>query len=563
MAYPQRLERDTDSGVREALRVLHQGLTCLAGQINATDSHSAHVAAQLTDNWEEMARRLAEMRTDLDTSRRGLEARLSASEQSAQYSSSALDHALERIEAFVRQRAMDQAESQRQINRHEQLLERLGDAFLRLEKRLPDESLGHRVEGLEQAIAGRTEQKEPEQPASPLLAALEALSQRLEGLEKERASLLAELRASNLQAIREPAATQTAPQSAVEEAAPDFEDIFAQAEPANFPGSARMPAAPAPHENRPRHPFVMAVVFVAVMALAAMVALDWWTGKSPPAKPAVASHAYTIPSPPDADATQFVIAPQPVADASDPAPQRLEPESGYGARLSPPPLKQRMTRNTSPKATANAVKTGTSSGDRVQQLAAQGNVTALTILGLRAADGTNGSINLADAVKYLTEASEKGQPAAQYRLGSLYEHGQGVAADPVKAAHWYELSANQGNRKAMHNLAVFYASKRDMAQAARWFARAAALGLPDSQFNLAILYERGDGVPQSLADAFKWYAIAAGAGDAESKARMSLVEGQLNEAEKAAASQAAAAFRPLSFDPRANAAPQPSELPPS
>ena len=98
----------------------------------------------------------------------------------------------------------------------------------------------------------------------------------------------------------------------------------------------------------------------------------------------------------------------------------------------------------------------------------------------------------------------------------MYERGQGIAADPAKAAKWYLAAANQGNRKAMHNLAVAYADgaagKKDMAEAARWFSKAAALGLSDSQFNLAVLYERGDGVPQSLIDAYKWYAIAAAAG---------------------------------------------------
>ena len=83
---------------------------------------------------------------------------------------------------------------------------------------------------------------------------------------------------------------------------------------------------------------------------------------------------------------------------------------------------------------------------------------ALTILGLRALDGTRQPVNLPDAVKFLTQAAEKGQAVAQYRLGTLYERGQGVTADAAKAAHWYELAANQGNRKAMHNLAVSYAS---------------------------------------------------------------------------------------------------------
>ena len=566
MAYPQRLERDIDSGVREAFRVLHQGLSCLAGQISATDRHSAHVAAQLTSNWEEMARRLGEMRVDLDTSCRVLEARLSASEKSAHYNSSALDHALEKIEAFVRQRAMDQAESQRQTNRHEQLLERLSDAFLRLEKRMPEANLASRLEALEQAVRGPDERKEPDQPASPLLAALETLSQRLEGLEKDRASLLAELRAGTLNPAEEAPVAEPAPEHAGEEHAPDFEDIFAQAEPANFLGRARMSPA-ASDENRPRYHFAVAAGLVAVLALAAVAAQDWRAPNPVSVKPAAAAPTYAIPLPPDADATQFVIAPQPAVDQDGPAPQRLEPESGEGARLSPPPLKQHVSRNASLNTTPDGLKPSTADaappGDRVQQLAAQGNADALTLLGLEAADASNGSADRADAVKYLTEASAKGQPVAQYRLGSLYEHGLGVAADPIKAAHWYALAAAQGNRKAMHNLAVFYASRRQMAEAARWFAKAAALGLPDSQFNLAILYERGDGVPQSLAEAFKWYAIAAAGGDAESKARMTLLQGQLSEADKATASQAAAAFHPQAFDRRANLTPQSSELPPT
>jgi localization factor PodJL len=492
-----------------------------------------------------------------------LEARLSASEKTGQYNGSALEHALEKIEAFARQRAMDQAENQRQAGQHEQLLERLSDAFLRLEKRLPDASLTDRLDAVEQAVAGLTQQKKPDQPASPLLTALEALSQRLEMLEKDRASLLAELRAAAPQTSGEPAPETAQPEEAE---APDFEDIFAQAEPVNFLGAARMSAHAAPDARRPRYQFAATAVFVAVLALAAAVALQWRTEKQSPITPPAVSQTYAIPQPPDADATQFVVAPQPVDDQNDPAPQRLEPDSTENARLSPPPLKHRVTRNTSVKTAADARKpgaqaAGTSSGDRVQQLAAQGNVMALTILGLGAADGSDGSVNLASAVKYLTQASEKGQPVAQYRLGSLYEHGQGVAADPIKAAHWYELSATQGNRKAMHNLAVFYASRKDMADAARWFAKAAALGLPDSQFNLAILYERGDGVPQSLAEAFKWYAIAAAAGDAESKARMSLLQIQLSDADKVAAAQAAASFHPLSIDQRANTAPQASDLP--
>jgi len=183
---------------------------------------------------------------------------------------------------------------------------------------------------------------------------------------------------------------------------------------------------------------------------------------------------FSLPEQPDGDNTQFVVAPQ----ASDP--------SASGA----PPLQQRTVRNPRVSPVPGSAP-NLPVPDRVIQLATAGNSSALTILGLHDLDGGG---NLPDAVKFLTQAAEKSQAVAQYRLGTLYEHAQGVAADPAKAAHWYELAANQGNRKAMHNLAVFYAGgaagKKNMAEAARWFAKAAALGLSDSQFNLAVLYER-------------------------------------------------------------------------
>lgn len=580
MAYAQRLERDADVGVREAFKVLHQGLSCLAGQINATDSHSAHVAAQLTNNWEQLARRLTEIRLDIEDSHRILDARLLATEKACDYSSSALDHALEKIEAFARQRTVDQAENQRQTNRHEQALERLSDAFLKLEKRLPDADTGHRLEAVEQALAHLNAQKKPDN--APLLSALQALSHRMEALEKDHGDLLMELRARlfdnppqpdalpALERVEQPPVVEPpAPEPAEDDGAavPDFEDIFSesQAEPVNFLTRARMAAAVVPEVSRPRYVVPVVIALVALLAIAAGLLLRRPAEHRVAAKPVSDGPTYSVPVPPSADDTQFAVAPEPGGE-SDFATQRSEPTGMDSAPH--PSAKPREMRNAPANPTPDTAKpvqaASAPPADRVQQLAGQGNVQALTVLGLRAVDGAGGAaVNLPDAVKYLTQAAEKGQPVAQYRLGTLYERGQGVTADPAKASHWYELSANQGNRKAMHNLAVFYASKKDMANAARWFAKAASLGLSDSQFNLAVLYERGDGVPQSLVEAFKWYSIAAAAGDVESKARVTVLQTQLNDTDKATAAKEIEAFHPLAFDHAANVPPEADQLPPS
>jgi localization factor PodJL len=75
-----------------------------------------------------------------------------------------------------------------------------------------------------------------------------------------------------------------------------------------------------------------------------------------------------------------------------------------------------------------------------------------------------------------------------------------------------------------------------------------------------VLYERGDGVPQSLTDAYKWYAIAAGEGDAESRQRLSVLATEIAGADRAAAERAAARFHPAPLHRAANLAPETGDL---
>ena len=207
-----------------------------------------------------------------------------------------------------------------------------------------------------------------------------------------------------------------------------------------------------------------------------------------------------------------------------------------------------------------AIPAAPPAADRVLAAANGGNVTAEAIIGLGHLD----SGDAAAALPWLKKAADAGQPVAQYRLGTMYERGQGVTASGALAAKWYLAAANQGNRKAMHNLAVAYAEgsagRKDTEEAARWFTKAAQLGLPDSEFNLAVLYERGDGVPQSLIDSYKWYSIAAAQGDAESKARLSVLKTQLSASDRDAAERAAQTFQPEPLDRNANVPPEPGDL---
>jgi len=258
--------------------------------------------------------------------------------------------------------------------------------------------------------------------------------------------------------------------------------------------------------------------------------------------------AATAAAPPKSIVPQAAAAKLPPSDAPKP---KSATAGAAGATATPV-----VTTN---PAQAAAMPAPASPVQRLASLAKTGDPKSQLLLGLHYLEGSGVAVNEAEAARWLARAGQQGEPLAQYRLGTLYERGRGVPADAKQAAHWYELAAKQGNRKAMHNLAVAFAEgsgePKDPAQAAAWFARAASLGLADSEFNLAVLYERGMGVKQSLTDAYKWYLIAAAQGDAESKTRAEALATQLSEGDRAAAQQAAAAFKPQPLNPAANSAP--------
>lgn len=662
MALNERLERlernNADTGIKEAVKALHQGLSRLADQITATANNSADQVTQLTGNLEQLAGRVGQGRVDAEDNHKLLivrteaaEQRLAAAEKTAQFNTNALDHALEKIEASANQRATDQVENQRRFGQTEEALNRLEDSIARLEMRLPDAAFERRLDSIEQSVNGIAERLENYDPKAQFDASMQALSHRLESLEKDHTDLVAETR-NKLRPQEPPAYEAPPPAPAAFEAPPFAEPIYqdafappqvlagygaegtdAFAPPQAPPGFAfdippepgapdpfapaqefgpesantfeapeadnfltqarrsaraaseqaeterrgrfaglrwnRAPAAEGEEKPRPRYIIPAALALITVLALAVGLMM---TQRGTPAGDQTATRpagdtgpTYSVPEPPSSDDTQFVVAPQADApgNAEDFTSARSEPEGPPNTAL---PMQQRDVRDAPVNRVPDAPQAARGAGvERVIQMANAGNPIALTILGLRALDGTNGSpINLPDAVRFLTQASEKGQAVAQYRLGTMYERGQGVPADGARAAQWYERSANQGNRKAMHNLAVSHASgapgKKNMAEAARWFAKAAALGLSDSQFNLAVLYERGDGVPQSLLDAYKWYSIAAASGDAESKSRIAVLQTQLSDSDRATAAKSAGTFHAAALNRSANVPPEPADL---
>ncbi len=108
--------------------------------------------------------------------------------------------------------------------------------------------------------------------------------------------------------------------------------------------------------------------------------------------------------------------------------------------------------------------------------------------------------------------ADKGDAAAQYRLGTLYAEGKGVAQSDVTAAAWFARAAEQGNAEAQYNLAASFAEglgvAKDDAAAVKWFRRAAEQGMPYAQLNLGLLYATRRGGTADDVEAVKWLELA-------------------------------------------------------
>ena len=76
-------------------------------------------------------------------------------------------------------------------------------------------------------------------------------------------------------------------------------------------------------------------------------------------------------------------------------------------------------------------------------------------------------------------------------LGTLYEHGEGVAQDYVAARKLYEQAAAKGEPMAVDNLGVLYLTGRgvpqDLARARQLFEQAAARGSESARTHLAAM----------------------------------------------------------------------------
>lgn len=131
-----------------------------------------------------------------------------------------------------------------------------------------------------------------------------------------------------------------------------------------------------------------------------------------------------------------------------------------------------------------------------------------------------------EAMRWYRKAADQGDTKAQYDIGYMYDLGQGVPQDYSEALRWYHKAADQGDANAQCSLGSMYYDGRgiqqDRAVAVNWYRQAANSGLARAQYGLGYMYYHGQGVPEDRAEADLLYHKAADQGDERAQRALGL-----------------------------------------
>jgi TPR repeat protein len=155
-------------------------------------------------------------------------------------------------------------------------------------------------------------------------------------------------------------------------------------------------------------------------------------------------------------------------------------------------------------------------------------------------DGAGGGVSNSDLMAALEGAAEAGQPMALYRLGSMYENGEGVQKDPVKAFGYFSQIANDHADAAPKGVEAdivaqsfvkvgeYYREglpdagiKADADRSHALLMHAASyFGDADAQFKVGQLYLKDDELGVNPLQSARWMQLAARKGHAAAQAML-------------------------------------------
>ncbi len=126
-------------------------------------------------------------------------------------------------------------------------------------------------------------------------------------------------------------------------------------------------------------------------------------------------------------------------------------------------------------------------------------------------DAAYAAKNYAEALSAYRKAAEAGGKHSQFMLANMYLAGEGVKRDPEQYLAWMRQSAGNGYPPANYLMGMV-SLRSNPAAAAKHFMRAAEGEHGAAMHMLGLMYAGGTGVPQSEAEALRWFRMAAAQG---------------------------------------------------
>lgn len=155
-------------------------------------------------------------------------------------------------------------------------------------------------------------------------------------------------------------------------------------------------------------------------------------------------------------------------------------------------------------------------------------------------DGAGGGISSKDLLLALEDAAAAGQPMALYQLGLMYENGEGVEKDPVKAFGYFSQIANEHADTAPRGIEAdivaqsfvkmgeYYAEglpeagiPKDEERSNRLILHAASyFGDPDAQYRVGLSFLEDENADTNVLQSARWLSLSARKGYAPAQAQL-------------------------------------------
>ncbi len=137
----------------------------------------------------------------------------------------------------------------------------------------------------------------------------------------------------------------------------------------------------------------------------------------------------------------------------------------------------------------------------------------------------------AAALREFRPVAVRGNVLAQYKLGVMYNNGEGVPKDFHEAVNWFHRAASLGYAPAQSSLGIKFEKGqgigRNYGKAVEWYRHGAEQGYATAQYRLGRMYAQGRGVRLDYTEAMAWFKLAAAQGHEDAATARDAVATQL------------------------------------